>query len=685
MAAFGGVVTANSRDPGAKNDELLVGISAGTSVAAASSRVQNATPNGTEVAHRNEKLGYMAVTVAEESEASTESATAERLRRVPGVKYVEENATHQLMDADEPNDPKFDDQYAPQQVRAPEAWKTTTGSDDVTIAVIDTGIKYDHPDLEGQFGENKGKDFVSYYDDDPYPSKMDREYHGAHVAGIAAATTDNGTGIAGMSDATLLSCRVVDPYRRGAATSDMADAVQWAADQGADLINMSLGGGGYSRTMKNAVSYAVDNGTLPIIASGNKGDEEQGVAYPAAYDESVAVGAVDENESVTDFSQSGPSLDVVAPGKSVLSCSTRKGGYEELPGTSMACPAVAGVAALGLAAHPEWSISQLRSKLKETAVDVGEDENHQGAGRVDAANLVGVSDGNSAPSASFTVSPASPDVGEEVSFDASGSTDSDGTITRYEWTFGDGSTATGESVTHSFTSSETYTVTLTVEDDEGGSDSVSKTLGVGGSNATPAAAFTVSPSSPTVREEVTFDASGSNDTDGTIESYEWDFGDGITKTGETVTHAYESAGDHAVSLTVADDAGATHTVAKSVTVQSEGGESGGQCGDETNVAEVSGTLNGGWASDAYAYTTKLDDPCQVTVSLDGPSGADFDLYVNTDGTQPATYAFDKRSATQGSQEQIILEDVEPGQKIGILVDSYSGRGQFTLTSEEIGR
>jgi serine protease len=682
MATFAGVSAADSRTPGPKENELLVGISADTRVRTAATRVQEATPSGTELAHRNEKLGYVAVKVDDDSKASAESPTAERLRRVPGVKYVEENATHHLMGAShEPNDAKFDDQYAPQQVRAPEAWKTTRGSDDVTIAVVDFGIKYDHPDLEDRFDDQKGKDFTSYYDDDPYPESMTRESHATHVAGIAAGTIGNHRGIAGMSNSRLLSCRAVSPRGRGVATSDLADAVQWATDQGADLVNMSLGGGGFSQTMKYAVSYAVNDGTLPICAAGNSGKE--GVSYPAAYDECLAVGAVDSDETVTDFSQYGPNLDVVAPGKSVLSCSTRKGGYEKKYGTSMASPAVAGVAALGLAANPGWSVSQLRSKLKESAVDIGESPDKQGAGRIDAANLVGIQEGNSTPSAAFTIAPSSPRVGEGVEFDAGDSTDLDGRITSYEWTFGDGSTASGESVVHSFEGSGTYTVSLTVEDDEGGTDSVSKTLGVGVTNASPSASFATTPSTATIDEPVTFDASGSTDSDGSIQSYEWAFGDGTTATGTEVTHSYEASGEYAVTLTVEDDAGASDTVTKSITISS--GQNHSQRGDETNTRNVSDRLSGKWDSASFSYTTKLDEPRQVTITLEGPSGADFDLYANTDGTRPSAYAFDKRSATQGSREQIVLEDLEPGQTIGILVDSYSGSGHFTLTVEELGR
>jgi serine protease len=274
-------------------------------------------------------------------------------------------------------------------------------------------------------------------------------------------------------------------------------------------------------------------------------------------------------------------------------------------------------------------------------------------------------------------------VGETVTLDASGSTDSDGSIERYEWAFGDGTTATGQRVTHAFDAADTYTVTLTVSDDAGGSDSVSKTIGVGTSNATPSASFTTSPSISAIDETVSFDASGSTDSDGSIERYEWDFGDGTAATGETVTHSFDSSGEYTVSLTVTDDAGATDTVAKSITIESN--SSGGQCGDETKTTTTEGSLGGYWDSIEYTFSPQLSDLCQVTISLSGPSDADFDLYVTTDGRTPSTYDFDTRSLTQGSQEQVVIDDVESGQTLGILVDSYSGSGKFTTTIEALGK
>ncbi|WP_439027201.1 S8 family serine peptidase [Haloarchaeobius sp. DT45] len=598
-AMLAGVTSATpGRDPGPKEDELLVGISASTSMSTAQSRVQDALPNNARVVHRNDDLGYMAVQLPDQASAQANSSVAEAMKKKAGVKYVEENKTHYAFAT--PNDPKFGDQYAPQQVRAPEAWDTTTG-EGVTIAVVDQGVMYDHPDLADRFGSNKGKDFVDS-DADPYPDSMADEYHGTHVAGICAGTTDNSTGISGISNASLLSGRALSEQGSGS-TADIADAVKWAADQGADIINMSLGGGGYTNTMKNAVSYAANAGVTIICASGNDGSSS--VSYPAAYDECMAIGAVDENENLASFSQYGSKQSVVAPGVDVLSTWTENvsqygGKYNKISGTSMACPAAAGVAALGLAANPDWTNTQLRSKLKETAVDIGLSADKQGAGRVDAANLVNAGGGG----------------------------------------------------------------------------------GGGGGNTAPTVDISASSATVTVGQDVTFDGSGSADSDGSISSYEWDFGDGATATGATATHAYGSAGDYTATLTVTDDDGASSSDSVAITVESQ---SGGSCGDASSGGSADGYLYGYYDSDSYTYELDLADPCQVTVSLSGGRWSDFDLYVTTDGRTPSTYDYDKRSITQDSNEQIVLENVSPGQELGILVDSYSGSGSYTVSVEELGK
>ncbi|WP_323675499.1 S8 family serine peptidase [Halorubellus sp. PRR65] len=678
-AGAAATVTTTVSADGVEKVRLNFGTANTASMSTAEAEVQAETPGNSEVYRRSNELGFISMDIPKQAAENVKEAFEKKDK----FRYVEFD--QQLHALETPNDELYDQQYAPQQVRAPTAYDTTDGSSDVTIAVVDQGVYYDHPDLQAQFGSLKGKDFVDS-DSDPAPDSMADEYHGTHVAGIASATTDNTTGVAGISNSTLLSGRALSEQGSGS-TADIAEAVRWAADQGADIINMSLGGGGYTDTMKNAVSYAVSNGALPICAAGNDGSSS--VSYPAAYSECVAVSAVDSNEELASFSQYGDKCDVAAPGVDILSTWTEDkasygGKYNKISGTSMACPAASGVAALGLAADSSLGPNELRNRLKNTAVDIGLSDQKQGAGRVDAANIVQTGGGNADPSASFTVNPSSPTAGESATFDASASGDSDGSISSYNWDFGDGATASGQSTSHTYSAAGDYTVSLTVTDDAGATDTATQTVTVqsaDGGNSAPTASFSVSPTSPTAGDTVSVDASASSDGDGSISSYSWDFGNGDTASGQTASTSYSSAGDYAVSLTVTDDDGATDTATQTVTVQS----AGGSCGDTSSSASADGYLYGYYDDSSYTYAASLDDPCQVTFGLTGPSGSDFDLYVTFDGRTPSTYDYDARSITYGADEQIVVDDVDPNQEFGILVDSYSGSGSFTVSVDELGK
>ncbi len=376
-SALGQTVAATpGRDPGPKEDEVLVGVSqaAGTPAEVTGRHL----PPKASIAHENQTLGYAAVAFEENADDTAAEQFIESIQQKPGVKYAEFNATYETQYT--PNDPKFGNQYAPQQVKSDQAWNTTLGDSTVTIAVVDTGAQYDHPDLSGNFESDPGYDFVDN-DTDPYPDVPQDEYHGTHVSGCAAAVVDNGTGVAGQGNSSLINGRALNENGSGS-TADIADAVEWAADQGADVINMSLGGGGYTTTMKNAVSYAYDNGSLLVCAAGNDGTNS--VSYPAAYSECMAISAVDSNENLASFSNYGSEIELAAPGVNVLSTTTQtRGSYEKLSGTSMATPVTSGVAGLTLA---QWSLTnkELRSHLKNTAEDIGLTASKQGSGQTDA-------------------------------------------------------------------------------------------------------------------------------------------------------------------------------------------------------------------------------------------------------------------------------------------------------------
>ncbi|RRJ30549.1 S8 family peptidase [Halocatena pleomorpha] len=419
LGGFSGVASATpGRDPGPKPTEWIVGVGVGRN--RPQQEVDSYLPSSASVVHENDTIGYAAVELPGDEEITTQThqALSEAISDSGPVKYVEKNETYHAQFL--PNDPRYEDQYAAEAVSAPTAWEETLGSSDVTIALVDQGVQYDHPDLEPNMASSPGRDFVDG-DNDPYPEDPSNEPHGTHVAGIAGANTDNDQGVSGISDSTLLSARVLNQGGWGS-VSDIADGIEWAVDQGADIINLSLGGGGRSQTMQNAVTYASSNGAFVVVAAGNSGSGE--TTYPAAYDECVAVSALDPDESLASYSNYGDAIELTAPGTNVVSTWTED-GYNSASGTSMATPVVSGVAALTLAQY-DLTNEELRTHLRNTAVDTGLPETKQGVGRVDAGAAIttqpGETDGSdSTPESDTQPDPADSETGSGRNTDGGGS------------------------------------------------------------------------------------------------------------------------------------------------------------------------------------------------------------------------------------------------------------------------
>lgn len=385
---FAGVTAATpGRGAGPKRDEILVGVAKGA-VSDLEGSVRRHVPGNAEVVGSNDRIGYVAVKFPSHTPDHARENFVDAITRKDHVRYAEPNATFEALYT--PNDPLYGDQYAPQMVGCEGAWDATLGDPDVTISVVDQGVQYDHANLEGSMDgsvADYGYDFAAA-DSDPYPVQRD-ENHGTHVGGIAAGGTDNGTGHAGISDCSMLSARALDESG-GGSLSDIADAITWSADQGAEVINLSLGGGGYTQTMKNAVSYAQNEGALVVAAAGN--DYGASVSYPAAYEECLAVSALDSDGSLAAYSNVGSEIELCAPGSNVLS-TIPWGDYDEFSGTSMASPVVAGVAGLAIS---QWGTdnADTRMHLKNTAEDVGLSSDEQGEGRVDADGAVNTEPGD---------------------------------------------------------------------------------------------------------------------------------------------------------------------------------------------------------------------------------------------------------------------------------------------------
>ena len=294
------------------------------------------------------------------------------LRATPGVEYVERDGR---MEAIAQSLPWGVDRVDAEV--AHDGGQTGNGAD---VAVIDTGIDGTHSDLSANLGD--GRAFVLGISS---PLWQDDNGHGTHVAGIADGV-DNTEGVVGVStEATLHAVKVLTAAGSGR-TSDVAMGIQYTADQGWDVGNMSLGGSA-SSLLKDACEYAYSNGVLLVAAAGNSGSCSDCVGYPAAYDECVAVSATNRDDGLASFSSTGPEVEIAAPGANVES--TYLGGtYQTLSGTSMASPHVAGAA--GQLVANGYSNEEARSRLNSTAEDVGLPSNEQGNGLLDVPAALGL-------------------------------------------------------------------------------------------------------------------------------------------------------------------------------------------------------------------------------------------------------------------------------------------------------
>jgi subtilisin family serine protease len=301
----------------------------------------------------------------------------------PGIASVAPNLVGTL-DEVTPNDSGYASQYAPQRIRADEAWVIARGGP--IIAVVDSGVDYNHPDLASKV--IKGPDLVNG-DADP----MDDQGHGTHVAGIAAALGNNGTGIAGIAwNSPVLAIKVADDVGDVTFANGVA-GIKKAADLGAKVINCSWG---FKPTLLNqlllwfngleaAVTYATSKGAVVVCSAGNDGTTGGAVGFPGRYASAFCVGSTTPTDGRSPFSSYGPEVSIAAPGSSILS--TLMGGGTGLKsGTSMAAPCVSGAVAVLWSRFPDYTSGQIRTRLQRTAVELPGLQ--LGAGRIDLFEAV---------------------------------------------------------------------------------------------------------------------------------------------------------------------------------------------------------------------------------------------------------------------------------------------------------
>lgn len=332
----------------------------------------------------------------------------------PFVEYAEPKFIDKPFDT--PNDPQFSQQLHFNTIGAPSAWDIVKGeTGDVVIAVVDGGVDWRHEDLEANIWTNEDEIPNNGVDDDNNgfvddirgwnfaknsndPSGRDAqpnlEEHGTHVAGIAAAVTNNDIGISGVSwNSKIMPINVAPQNSNNDSTLQSTyDGVAYAAENGADIINCSWGNNRHSNVAQEVVNFAYANGALLVCAAGNgRENVDEKPHYPSSYNHVLSVGRVDNTDRKAGSSNYGTTVDVFAPGSSILS-TFPDNQYARISGTSMAAPVAGGVAALVKTQHPEFSVDQLRETLRVTAKNIDNLNPSfaglMGKGRVDALKAV---------------------------------------------------------------------------------------------------------------------------------------------------------------------------------------------------------------------------------------------------------------------------------------------------------
>lgn len=379
---------------------------------------------GASVVERLKHLGVLRLQVP----PGTEREAVARLEASPLVEWAEPNYLRAKTSV--PNDQLYRQyQWNLRKIEVERAWDLSTGNPDVVVAVLDTGVDAAHPDLAGKL--------VAGYDvlnDDASPS--DDSGHGTHNAGVIAAASNNGIGIAGLSWGTrVMPIKVLNSSGVGP-DSVIARGLTRAADQGARVINMSFGSSTSSRLLGVAMGYAASKGVLLVAAAGNTARTGNPVIYPAAYSQVLAVSATDESDKVPDFSQHHPYVGVSAPGVRIVSTFWRGSGYGNYvsaSGTSAAAPHVSGLAALIWSVGPSLSANRVREIIQSTADDLGSPgrDDFYGAGRINALKALLAAKPGAAP----------PPVAQPTPAPAPAPAPTPASLPRTVWYFAEGSTS----------------------------------------------------------------------------------------------------------------------------------------------------------------------------------------------------------------------------------------------------
>lgn len=520
--------------------------------------------------------------------ASIPEVAIEGLRRNPNVTAVEPDIQAQVIDAE------LDNAWGVKRIGAGLIHAQGTKGTGVKVGILDTGIDLDHPDLA--YDPACSVNFVEG------ESLDDGHSHGTHVAGTLAAL-DNDMGVVGVApEATLCVYKVFSNSGSGD-YSDIIAALERAVADGVQITNNSYGSSADpGTTVKAAFDNAYAAGLLHVAAAGNYGNlwgTGENCIYPARWDAVVATAATTQSDTRASFSSTCPEVELAAPGDQIYS-TMPGGGYGYKSGTSMASPHLAGTAALVLAAYPDWSNGEVRSRLQSTADELGNPgrDPWYGFGLVDADEAA-----NNPPVADDQAVTTDEDTPVGITLTAS---DLDGDPLAYSLVDGStNGTLSGSAPTLTYTPDPNYngpdSFTFIANDAVADSNIATVSITVNPVNDAPLPTFTTTCTDRTCD----FDASASYDPDGSIVSYSWSFGDGNMGSGATTSHTFAAAGSYSVILTITDNGAATGTDTQRVTVNEPA---------PTHVGDLDGTsISNGKTWQAQVIITIHDSSHQAVV------------------------------------------------------------------------
>jgi thermitase len=692
-------------------DSWVAGLDSGEAKGAALGAIVAAGGTATDVSIRGDVIQF-------EASAEVAQQLSDTAGSGNGIRYVEPlvGVTAEVI----PADSYYSQQWGLSKISAPAAWDVSKGSSSVVIAIIDTGVDLDHSDLAAHIDAANGYDFVN---DDS--SADDDHGHGTHVAGIAAAMMNGSYGVGVAPNCTILPVKVLDASGSGT-SADVAAGIEWAADQGAEVINMSLGSSSYTSVIAEAVAYAISKDVVVCAATGNEGIDS--VCYPAAYPGVIGVGATGSSDAIADFSNYGPGVDIAAPGENIVSTSYT-GAMTTMSGTSMATPFVAGAAALVRSVYPSYTQAEVALRLQSTATDKGTAgrDDYFGYGRLNVAAAVGgtvfigdddipgvpipaspVSGSVGNPSDMYDVYAISLTAGQALTANLAGTT---GDLDLF--LYGPGATGVGdatlrsstgsganESISYTGGASGTYYLAIEAHSGSGSYTLTYQKGGVSSSDdqipgiAIPASPVTGSVANPGDMYDVyqipltTGQVLSVNMTGATGDLDLFLYGPATTSVGgsyvagsiglganESISYTAASSGTYYLAVEAHSGSG-SYTLTYSKT--------GGGSGSSTNIPGVpipASPFGRSFAltDDTYVYRVPLGAGQTISVSCSGASGSDFDLYLYgpaaTDIFVDTSLVY---SSGTGSDESVLWSAAVAGDYY-IVMHRFSGSGSFMIS------